>query len=275
MAADAAGNDILNVFIPVTGFLAFAPYGTALPSTADMAAYGYTPPVAWKRAGLITVDGGFGWSDERADSIEFFQDSYQVSAGNGTATLAVKLAETSGNVRQLLRNATADLYGGMDIDVDADIRWALYTEEVDKNGTIRRRVAGNGWLSTAATNRSTRGEVNATEATFTIKRDPNMGSKHYREVIVPVDSTPNPYVSTVLPSGAAVGSYVAIRGAYLGTSGADISALTIDGVSVVTKVWVDNSLVMALVPAGVAGAAAVVLTTTSGGVSNSYGYTAA
>ena len=223
MAADAAGNDILNVFIPVTGFLAFAPYGTALPSTADMAAYGYTPPVAWKRAGLITVDGGFGWSDERADSIEFFQDSYQVSAGNGTATLAVKLAETSGNVRQLLRNATADLYGGMDIDVDADIRWALYTEEVDKNGTIRRRVAGNGWLSTAATNRSTRGEVNATEATFTIKRDPNMGSKHYREVIVPVDATPAPYVSTVLPSGAA----------------------------------------------------AVVLTTTSGGVSNSYGYTAA
>ena len=275
MAADAAGNDILNVFIPVTGFLAFAPYGTALPSTADMAAYGYTPPVAWKRAGLITVDGGFGWSDERADSIEFFQDSYQVSAGNGTATLAVKLAETSGNVRQLLRNATADLYGGMDIDVDADIRWALYTEEVDKNGTIRRRVAGIGWLSTAATNRSTRGEVNATEATFTIKRDPNMGSKHYREVIVPVDATPAPYVSTVLPSGAAVGSYVAIRGAYLGTSGADISALTIDGVSVVTKVWVDNSLVMALVPAGVAGAAAVVLTTTSGGVSNSYGYTAA
>ena len=275
MAADAAGNDILNVFIPVTGFLAFAPYGTALPSTADMAAYGYTPPVAWKRAGLITVDGGFGWSDERADSIEFFQDGYQVSAANGTAALAVKLAETSGNVRQLLRNATADLYGGMDIDVDADIRWALYTEEVDKNGTIRRRVAGNGWLSTAATNRSTRGEVNATEATFTINRDPNMGSKHYREVIVPVDATPAPYVSTVLPSGAAVGSYVAIRGAYLGTSGADISALTIDGVSVVTKVWVDNSLVMALVPAGVAGAAAVVLTTTSGGVSNSYGYTAA
>lgn len=275
MAADAAGNDILNVFIPVTGFLAFAPYGTALPSTADMAAYGYTPPVAWKRAGLITVDGGFGWSDERADSIEFFQDGYQVSAANGTAALAVKLAETSANVRLLLRNATADGNGGIDVNIDADVRWSLYTEEVDKNGVIRRRVAGNGWLASAAADRSTRGEVNANEATFTIRRDANMGNRHYREVIVPVDATPAPYVSTVLPSGAAVGSYVAIRGAYLGTSGADISALTIDGVSVVTKVWVDNSLVMALVPAGVAGAAAVVLTTTSGGVSNSYGYTAA
>jgi len=275
MAADAAGNDILNVFIPVTGFLAFAPYGTALPSTADMAAYGYTPPVAWKRAGLITVDGGLGWSDERADSIEFFQDGYQVSAANGTAALAVKLAETSANVRLLLRNATADGNGGIDVNIDADVRWSLYTEEVDKNGVIRRRVAGNGWLASAAADRSTRGEVNANEATFTIRRDANMGNRHYREVIVPVDATPAPYVSTVLPSGAAVGSYVAIRGAYLGTSGADISALTIDGVSVVTKVWVDNSLVMALVPAGVAGAAAVVLTTTSGGVSNSYGYTAA
>ena len=274
MAADAAGNDILNVFISVTGYLAFAPYGTALPTTQAMSAYGYTPPGAWKRAGLITVDGGFGWSDERSDQIEFFQDSYQVSAGNGTATLAVKLAETSGNVRQLLRNATADLYGGMDIDVDTDIRWALYTEEVDKNGTIRRRVAGNGWLSTAATDRSTRGEVNATEATFTIKRDPNMGNRHYREVIVPVDSTPNPYISSVLPNGAAVGSYVAIRGAYLGTSGADLTALTIDGVSVVTKVWVDSSLVMALIPAGVAGAADVILTT-SGGASNTYPYVAA
>lgn len=275
MAADAAGNDILNVFIPVTGFLAFAPYGTALPSTADMAAYGYTPPVAWKRAGLITVDGGFGWSDERADSIEFFQDGYQVSAANGTAALAVKLAETSANVRLLLRNATADGNGGIDVDIDADVRWSLYTEEVDKNGVIRRRVAGNGWLASAAADRSTRGEVNANEATFTIRRDANMGNRHYREVIVPVDATPAPYVSTVLPSGAAVGSYVAIRGAYLGTSGADISALTIDGVSVVTKVWVDNSLVMALVPAGVAGAAAVVLTTTSGGASNTYPYVAA
>lgn len=275
MAADSAGNDVLNVFIPVTGFLAFAPYGTALPTTADLAAYGYTPPVAWKRAGLITVDGGFGWSDGRSGAIEFFQDSYQVTAGNGSATLAVKLAETSATVRQLLRNATADANGGIDVDVDADVRWSLYTEEVDKNGTIRRRVAGNGWLTSAATDRSTRGEVNATEATFTIKRDPNMDNKHYREVIVPVDTTPAPYISSVGPSGAAVGSTVAIQGAYLGTSGADISALTIDGVSVVTKTWVSSSLVLALVPTGVAGAANVILTTTSGGASNTYAYTAA
>lgn len=275
MAADSAGNDLLNVFIPVTGYFAFAPYGTAIPTTQDMSAYGFTPPAAWVRAGLITTDGGFGWSDNRADSIEFFQDGYQVNAGNGTASLAVKLAETSANVRKLLRNATADAYGGIDVDVDADVQWSLYTEEVDKNGVIRRRVAPNGWLDSNAADRSTRGEVNANEATFTVRRASAMGNKHFREVLVPVDATPAPYVTSVLPSGAAVGADVLIQGNYLGTSGADISAFTIDGQNVVTKTWISPSLVIATIPASVSGAAAVILTTTSGGASNTYGYTAA
>lgn len=275
MAADAAGNDITQVFIPVTGFLAFAPYGTAYPSAVELGTYGYTPPAAWKRAGLITVDGGFGWSEDRATAIEFFQDSYQVNPGNGTASLAVKLAETGANVRQFLRNLTADVNGVIDVDIDADVRWAVYTEEVDKLGRIRRRVGGNAWLATNAADRSTRGEVNGNEATFTVKRDPNNANKHFREAIVEADATPAPYVSSVLPSGAAVGSDVAVQGAYLGTSGADISAFTIDGVAVVAKTWISPSLVIATIPTGVAGAAPVVVTTTSGGASNTYSYTAA
>ena len=275
MAADAAGNDITNVFIPVTGFLAFAPYGTTLPTPAELGTYGYTPPAAWKRAGLITVDGGFGWGEDRAESMEFFQDGYQTNAGNGTATLAVKLAETSATVRQMLRNAPADVNGVIDVDVDVDVRWALYTEEVDKLGRIRRRVAPNGWLDQNAADRSTRGEVNGNEATFRVRRDPALSNKHFREAIVEVDATPAPYVASVLPSGAAVGSDVLVRGNYLGTSGADISAFTIDGVAVVAKVWIDSQNVIATIPSGVSGAAAVVVTTTSGGASNSYAYTAA
>ncbi len=275
MAADAAGNDITQVFIPVSGFLAFAPYGTAYPSAVELGTYGYTPPATWTRAGLITVDGGFGWSEDRATAIEFFQDSYQVNPGNGTAKLAVKLAETGASVRQLLRNLTADVNGVIDVDIDADVRWAVYTEEVDKLGRIRRRVGGNAWLTTNAADRSTRGEVNGNEATFTVKRDPNNANKHFREAIVEVDSTPAPYITSVLPAGAAVGATVAIEGNYLGTSGADISALTIDGVAVVTKTWIRPGLVNAVVPTGVAGAAPVILTTTSGGASNTYAYTAA
>lgn len=275
MAADAAGNDLTNVFIPITGFLAFAPYGTAYPTPAELGTYGYTPPAAWTRAGLITVDGGFGWSEDRAKSVEFFQGGYQKSPGNGTAALAVKLAETSANVRKLLRNATADGNGVIDVDIDVDVRWAVYTEEVDSAGRIRRRVAGNAWLDANKADRSTRGEANGNEATFTVRRDSAIANKHFREAIVEVDTTPAPYITSVLPSGAAVGATVAIEGAYLGTSGSDISALTIDGVSVVTKTWIRPGLVNAVVPTGVAGASAVILTTTSGGASNTYAYTAA
>lgn len=272
MAADAAGNDILNVFIPVTGAFFFAPYGTPLPTTQALSAYGYTPAAPWVPAGLITVDGGFGWSDNRAEKIEFFQDGYQSNAGNGTASLAVKLAETSANVRLLLRNASADAYGGIDVDIDVDVQWSVMTKEVDKLGNIRWRAGGNGWLDTIASDRSTRGQANANEATFAVRRDVNLGNRHYREVIVPVDATPAPYVSSVLPSGAAVGADVLVRGSYFGD---DISAFTIDGVAVATYTRIDSQNIVATIPAAVSGAAAVVVTTTSGGASNSYAYTAA
>ena len=275
MAADAAGNDITNVFIPVDGKLYFAPYGTAYPSAVELGTYGYTPPAAWKLAGLITVDGGFGWSEDRATPLELFQDGYQVSPGNGKASLSVKLAETSANVRQLLRNLTAAVNGVIDVDIDADVRWALMTVEVDQLGRIRRRVAGNAWLATNAADRSTRGEINGNEATFTVKRDSANANKHFREAVVEVDSTPAPYVASVLPSGAAVGADVAVQGSYLGTSGSDISAFTIDGVAVTVKTWISPSLVIATIPTGVAGAAPVIVTTTSGGASNTYAYTAA
>lgn len=276
MAADAAGNDLLNVFIPVTGALFFAPYGTALPTTAALAVYGYAPASPWKAAGLITLDGGFGWSDNRADAIEFFQDGYQLNAGNGTASLAVKMAETSANVRLLLRNATADANGGIDIDIDADVQWSVMTKEVDKLGNIRWRAAGNAWLTTNASDRSKRGDANANEATFTVRRDPNLANKHYREVLVPLDAAPNPYIVSILPSGAAVGADVLVRGTYLGTSGDDITAFTIDGKAVVAKVWIDAQNVIATIPADVSGASDVIITTTSGGgASNTYAYTAA
>lgn len=273
MAADAAGNDLLNVFIPVTGYLAFAPAGTTLPTPAEMGTYGYTPPATWTRAGLITVDGGFGWSENRAESKEFFQGGYQKNAGNGTASLAVKLAETSANVRQLLRNATADANGVIDVDIDADVQWALYTEEVDSIGRIRRRVGGNCWLATNEADRSTRGEISGSEATFTVRRDAALSNKHFREAVLEVDSTPAPYIASVLPSGKAPGDVVTVAGAYFGS---DISAFTIDGVAVAKyAASADGRTISALIPAGVSGAAAVVVTTTSGGASNSYAYTAA
>ena len=279
MAADASGNDTTAVFVPVTGTVCIAPYGTTLPTKAEMNTYGYTPPAAWKRAGLIVVDGGPAATENRADSIEFWQDSYETNAGTGTLDLVVKLAETNANVREILRGVAPDGNNAIDVDIDADVHYAIYVEEVGKDmgagSPKRRRTYANSWLTQNSTDRSTRGEVNGNEATFKVKRHADHGGKHFTEVLVPYDATPSPYITSVIPSGATVGDYVMVEGNYLGTSGGDISAFTIDGQAVVTKTWVSASRVRALVPASVSGAAAVVLTTTSGGASNSYSYTAA
>ena len=275
MAADAAGNDTTAVFIPVTGFVAFAAYGTPVPTKAELNTYGYTPPVTYARGGLITVDGGAGWNENRASNIEFFQDEYEVNAGTGSAEFSVKLAETNTNVRTILRGVAPDGNNAIDVDIDANVHYVIYVEEVAKNGDIRRRVSANAWLTAATGDKSTRGEVSANQATFKCKRHSATGNNHFTEVIVPLDATPAPYITSILPSGAAVGADVLVRGAYLGTSGADISAFTIDGVSVAVKTWIDANNVLCTIPAAVSGAASTILTTTSGGASNTYAYVAA
>lgn len=275
MAADAAGNDATTVFIPVTGFVAFAAYGTTIPTKAEMNTYGYTPPVAFKRGGLITTDGGAGWAEKRSNPVEYYQDQYETNLGTGTVELSVKLAETNANVRTILRGTAPDGNNAIDVDIDADVHYVAYTEEVAKNGDIRRRVAANAWLTSTDGDKSTRGAVNANQATFNVKRHADHGGKHFTEVIVPFDATPAPYITSVLPSGAAVGADVLVRGAYLGTSGADISAFTIDGIDVAVKTWIDASNVLCTIPAAVSGAAPTILTTTSGGASNTYAYVAA
>ena len=176
--------DLASVFIPVTGYIAFAPPGTPIPTVAELADDAYVLPAAWKKGGLITTDGGFGWKDGRGNQIEFWQDDVETSDGTGTASLAVKLAETNANVRTILRGVAPDASGGIDVDVDADVQWMILTEETSKNGAIRRRMAPNAWLQGNDEDRSQRGSVSAAEATFKVKRSPLLGNKHYREVVI-------------------------------------------------------------------------------------------
>lgn len=117
--------------------------------------------------------------------------------------------------------------------------------------------------------------MNGSEATFTVRRDAALSNKHFRETIVEVDSTPAPYIYSVRPSGAAVGDDVLVQGSYFGVDGADIAAFTIDGQAVVTYTRIDANHIVATIPALVTGAANVVITTTSGGASNTYAYAAA
>lgn len=271
MAADAAGNDILNVFIPVTGFLAFAPYGTAYPTAAELGTYGFTLPAGWTKAGLITTGGGFGWSEQRAKAIEFFQGDYQTNAGDGKVELSVQLAETSANMRQMIRNATADANGVINVDIDADAHWMIYTEEVDKLGRIRRRAAGNAWLDGNKTDRSTRGDVNANEAKFTVRRDSANGNKHFREALVATSVTSAPYIGTITPTGKSIGGQVLITGT--GFAAQAITAFVFGtGHAVTVYTIVNDNQIVATIPTGATGSVGVVITNATG-ASNTVNYT--
>lgn len=79
-----------------------------------------------------------------------------------------------------------------------------------------------------------------------------------------------PSITSVLPSGAAVGDVVAIKGVrFTGTTG-----ITVDGANVLEYAVIDDSTIALLVPATVSGAAAVIVTNATG-ASAAYSYTAA
>jgi hypothetical protein len=186
MAADSLGNDISRVFIPVTGFFGYAPKGTDLPSPEDGGDPDFVLPAAFKKAGLLTEDGGFQWTLEPdGDPILFFQEGYQIPSGLANATLVAKLAQTDAIVRQLAWGKVPDANGYITIDAGGHAdEYVFFTEEIGKNGDIRRRVA-EGTISGVSEDQSTRGEVYGYEVTATMRRSPDLNNEHLGEWIIP------------------------------------------------------------------------------------------
>lgn len=185
MAADVNGNDLGAVGIPISGRIAFAPYGTALPTAIELADPDYILPVAWKIPGLIKVDGGFQWNENRSAPQEFLQEGYELPLGTGTCTLTVALAETSDLVREIIRGE-APVAGVLEVDVDGNpVQKAVFTEELFKNGVIRRRAAANAFLAQVNTDRTERGSVNGIGTTWNVKRHAAHDNRHYREALIP------------------------------------------------------------------------------------------
>lgn len=187
MSADSQGNDVGAVGIPVSGSLGFAPLGTALPTPAAGGAAGFTLPAAFRKAGLITEDGGFQWTLEPdGDPIVFWQDGYSIPSGLANATLVAKLAQYDAIVRELSWGKVPDANGFITIDAGGySKKWVLFTEEIFKNGTIRRRIAGSVGVTGAVLDQSTRGEVNGNEVTFKIDRFPGLNNEHLGEWMIP------------------------------------------------------------------------------------------
>ncbi len=190
MTADAAGNDILNVGVPLGGYLGVGPFGTTLPTAAQGKTNPLTPVlnVAIKKIGLMTTDGGFqfAWAAD-GDPIEFWQFGYSIPSGLAKVTLTIKSAEAlSDNVRTIVSGTapTADAYTTIDGGGTSN-KYVLFTEEVMSSGAIRRRAAGNATLQSVSEDKSTRGSVEGQELVFGIDRFAGFGNDHIAEWVIP------------------------------------------------------------------------------------------
>lgn len=272
MAADSYGMDVTNVGIALTGRIAFADYGTTLPTAAQMYNPAYVLPAGWSNPGLITQDGGFSYAESRSEPMQFFQDGYEVTLGTGELILTVKLAESSEAVRKITRGLTADGNGTMEVDIDgAPLRYSIFTEQVYKSGAMRRRACANAWVRSVSNDQPTRGQADTVTLTLAIKRDAAHGNGHFRETLLPYDTTPNPYITSITPAGKSIGGQVLVQGYNL----TPVTSLTFDGVTVTAganRVEMNSGAILVTIPAGAVTASDVIVTTANG-ASNTVVYT--
>lgn len=187
MAADTEGNDVGLVGIPVTGFLAWAVFGTAIPTKEAGAALDLTLAPAFTKVGLIKQDGGFDWTGEASgEAIEFWQEGYSVPTGLANVTIAATLAEHKAKNQELLYGELPDQYGAADIEeASNDRRVVLFSHEVFKSGWIRRRAMPNTAVQAVKLDKSERGSVQGQATTFKVDRSSLIGNRHYRQWIIP------------------------------------------------------------------------------------------
>ncbi|OZD48575.1 hypothetical protein CH252_18765 [Rhodococcus sp. 06-1477-1B] len=258
---DAFGNDISAVGIPVTGFIGFAPKGTAFPSPSEGANPQLALDPAFEKAGLFTEDGGFEWTLEPdGDPIKFFQEGYWIPSGLSNPTLVVKLAQYDRLTRKLAWGKTPDANGFITIDAGGQLtELVAFSEEIFKNGVIRRRVAEVS-VTKAKVDKSERGKVNGLELTFTLKRSTLLNNEHLGEWLVPPISTVAPVITAATPSGQAAGQTVTLTGT--GFSG--VTSVTFGGVESPLFTVQSSTQIKAALPAGSAGSAPIVATGPAG-----------
>lgn len=190
MAADADGNDVLAVGVPLAGFIGIGPFGTTLPAADE----GNTDPLdpvlnaAIVKIGLLKTDGGpqFAWAAD-GDPIEFWQVGYSIPSGLAKVTLTVSAAESlSAVVRKIVSGATPDANSYTEIDGGGNaLKFVAFTEEIFKSGAIRRRAAANVSLQSTTEDKSTRGDVLGQALVFSIDRSPVFNNKHFGEWVIP------------------------------------------------------------------------------------------
>lgn len=268
MAADSLGNDIAAVGIPVSGNIGFAPEGTAGPTPVEGASRSLTLAAAFKIPGLLTEDGGFEWTLEAdGDPVVFWQEGYSLPSGLANATLVLKLAQTDETVRGIIRGQTADANGYMTIDAGGtDKVYSVFTEEIFKNGVIRRRWAPKVNVQSVKEDKNERGNVLGYQVTLTIQRSPLVNNRHFGEWLLPAVTSAPPTIATATPSGAAAAATVTIGGTnFTGTTAVKFGASNATSFTVASP-----TQITAVMPAGSAGSAQVSVTTPGGTATLAY-----
>ena len=229
MTVDSQGNNLSAVFVPVTGHLGFGPSSTPIPERSDLCLAQYALPAQVRKVGLLTEDGGFEWSAEAdGDAIKFFQDGYQLSSGQVKATLTVILAQTDPIVRELTTGKAPDEYGVIDVDLGSNTNtYWLCTEEVAKNGVIRRRIVPNATVESVKESKSERGAVYGYTVVFATNRSTEINA-HYREAVIDANAS-------LVPTGVTAGA----PGAFIPADRvpANITALKAIGALGQTTAW--------------------------------------
>lgn len=271
MSVDDYGNDVAAVGIPVTGFLGFAPKGTAFPSAVEGGTYNFALAAAFEKIGLLTEDGAFEWTIEAdGDPLVFFQEGYSIPTGLANATLVVKAAQYDSLVRRLSYGKTADANGYITIDAGGHgTEYVAFSEEIFKSGAIRRRIAEVS-VTGVAIDKTERGSVNGTQLTFAAKRSASLNNDHIGEWWIPASAGAAPTVTAASPAGAATAATVTITGTgFTGATAAKFGSTNATSFNVVS-----STSITAVVPSGASGSAAITVTT-GYGTSNSFAYTRA
>ena len=274
MSADANGNDLSSVAVPVTGFIAVQMSGT--PAYVESAAGGLTPlvlPTGYKKVGLLTDDGAPQDDSDSDDDIELWQKGYKLRGDVTSRTLEITTAELNDTVRELINGVEPDANGMITVDQGNENQFPLFEYVKYKNGMSLRRN-GLAQISTVKPAQQSRGDVAGYDITFEWISDETVGG-FYREWVV------NPSTSSVsslaikatdgsaAPSSVAVGSTVALKA---------VATLTDSTTIDVSATWASSDATKATVSDGtVTGVAAGTATITASyaGVSASLSITVA
>lgn len=273
MSADAAGNNVAAAFVPVTGFLAYAPEGTTIPTPTLGAAQPLVLDPAFVKAGLITTDGGLDWDLEPSgDPIEFWQDGYFIPSGLASATLTVKLAQYDDFIRSLIWGKTPDANGFITIDAGGTTkRYALVAGEIAKNGVHRRRVAASAGITKVKVDKNERGTLNGVEVTFTVARSALLNNEHIGEWLLNTGIAALPIVisASSTPAAQVAGGNVVITGSnFTGATGVKFGAVS----SALFRIDSDTQIT-ATMPVGSAGSAPITVINSTGTSTPALAYT--